>query len=186
MDFEKTSHTKESVTYRITPDGSFLSSDWLCLDLYVKAGNDLKLRLDFCDEDGKPAVYMKQRMIPGVRAILPFPISEQSMKLGRCFLSPISALGKGSVRGKPTEKKNVRSVILTVMSSELSEVDLYSAFCRDECPRISLAGEKAVDKFGQGHGTLYKGVGSEEELVSLLRAEYETAKNNPSQYPEGY
>lgn len=185
MDFEKTSHTEESVTYRIIPDGSFLSSDWLCLDLYVRA-ETVKLRLNFVDKDGKPLVYMQQRMIPGVRALLPFPISEQSMKLGKCFLSPKSALGKGSVRGTPTEKKDVRSVTLTVISRGLAEAELYSAYCLDECPKVSLSGEKAVDIFGQGHGKLYKAVGSEQDLVSSLRAEYEKAKNNPSEYPEGY
>lgn len=188
MIYQKLDCRPGNVTFTITPDGSFQTSDWLCLDLCANGGNDLLLCLEFSESKDTPAlIKMTQHLIPGIRAVLPFPIDKQAMKLEKLFLVPRSALRKGSIGGMPTEKKKIGCIRLSISSSELGEVELFSADCRTECPKAPLAGKKLVDRFGQGIiGQTTDRVTDENELVDALRAELEAIENSPADYPKGF
>ena len=118
MIFQKLDCRPGNVTFAITPDESFQTSDWLCLDLCANGGNDLLLCLEFSESKDTPAlIKMTQHLIPGIRAVLPFPIDKQAMKLEKLFLVPRSALRKGSIGGMPTEKKKIGCIRLSISSS---------------------------------------------------------------------
>lgn len=188
MQFTKIGCQPGRITYQITPDDSFQTSDWLCFDLFADGGNDLNLTLAFSgSKDSQALINISQRAIPGIRAVLPFPIEDSAMKLSGAFLIPRSALRKGSIGGKPTDKSKIGCITLTLTSGTLGKVELYSVNATDKCPKEPLVGECRVDRFGQGIvGQTSDRVRSEEELVSYLRAEYDKAISAPAEYPAGF
>ena len=188
MRFEKLNCQPGRSEYLITPDGGFRESDWLCLDLLARGGNDTVIRLAFSETaDSQPLIRINQYLIPGIRATLPFPVSESAFRLDKNFLVPRSALRKGTIGGIPTDKSKIGAIKLTVSSSDPGEVELYSVGSSKTCPESPLAGEKLVDRFGQGiSGQTSDRVKSEEELVDSLRSEYEKAEESPASYPDGW
>ena len=73
MRFEKLNCQPGRSEYLITPDGGFRESDWLCLDLLARGGNDTVIRLAFSETaDSQPLIRINQYLIPGIRATLPF------------------------------------------------------------------------------------------------------------------
>ncbi len=176
-----------TVSFGIRLDEAFCKADWFVPEIGTDAGNDLNVLLEWKSEpDGPMRVGMTQKIIPGLRAGLPFPISEARFRLEGHFLVPFSALRKGGLRGQPTDKAALHYVRLVFTSKTLKSVTLYGWRFAKERPEPVLEGSPRVDRFGQSAvGDWENRIKNEAELEASLRAAYAEAEKGGS-YPDGW
>ncbi len=169
----------EHLVFELMSEGSFewTEDNYIIVDFMGEADAKIYMDITFCyGEDEK--LTADRFFIPNRRVKMPVKLDE--LKSARWFLPPVPGSLKGHLVGLPCHISQIEKVQFTFYSGrDDKSVTIYDISISDKLPDMKVSGEPMVDKFGQRTDAEWNGkVHSEEELVKLLKKEYEWAKNN--------
>lgn len=166
---------------------------WLIVDMLADMDSVVSIQFPFYQKGeeippGESCHMLSYRLIPLRRIKAAVRLEELASK--RYYLDMLlGGVLEGHANGHPTSVEKMDAMEMIVCSpygNRFSSLTLYDAYLTDELPDMAVEGGPMVDEFGQWIGKEWDTkIHSETQLVSYLKAEYETAQKSPG-FPDGW